>query len=371
MRSNTFLILGGYGNAGIVIARLLLNYTSSNVIIAARSYEKANAAAVKLNLETNSTRVSALRVDAADALSLEYTFRLCNFLIAASSTSEYTLNICNAAIKAGVDYLDIQFSKSKLQVLKSFEEKIKASNRCFITDGGFHPGLPAVMIRYAARFFDEIETANVASMIRVNWKEYNFSQSTMIEFIAELQEYNPSYFADGKWIKAKLSYSRKFNFNGGFKNRRTVPFMLEEMKLIPETYPSIKETDFFVGGFNWFVDYFILPLVMVFSRLYPKSKKSLSKFLIWGLKKFSRPPYRTILKLEAGGFAGKQRKSIEMFVSHEDSYFLTAVPVIACILQYLDESNKRTGLYTMAYYVEPARFINDLKMMGVNVSVRK
>lgn len=371
MRSNTFLILGGYGNAGIVIARLLLKYTSSNVIVAARSYEKANAAAVKLNLETNSTRVSALRVDAADVISLEYSFRLCNFLIAASSTSEYTLNICNAAIKAGVDYLDIQFAKSKLQILKSFEEKIKASNRCFITDGGFHPGLPAVMIRYAARFFDELETASVASMIRVNWKEYNFSQSTMIEFIAELQEYDPSYFADGKWIKAKLSYSRKFNFSSGFKNQRTVPFILEEMKLIPETYPSIKETGFFVGGFNWFVDFFLMPLIIICSHFYPKSKERLSKLLIWGLKKFSRPPYLTILKLEAGGFAGKQRKNIEMFVSHEGSYFLTAAPVVACILQYLDEPEKRKGLFTMAHYVEPVRFINDLKMMGVNVSIKR
>jgi len=40
---------------------------------------------------------------------------------------------------------------------------------CFIADGGFHPGLPAALVRYVAPHFDRLEKANVGSVINVDW----------------------------------------------------------------------------------------------------------------------------------------------------------------------------------------------------------
>ena len=39
--SKNIFILGGYGNAGILIAKLLLENTSENIVIAGRNLEKA------------------------------------------------------------------------------------------------------------------------------------------------------------------------------------------------------------------------------------------------------------------------------------------------------------------------------------------
>ena len=56
-----------------------------------------------------------------------------------------------------------------------------------------------------------------------------------------------------------------------------------------------------------------------------------------------------------------------MEISHSDGYLLTAVPVVACLFQYLDGSVRNPGLHFQANVVEPKRFFRDLQMMGIDV----
>ena len=53
-------------------------------------------------------------------------------------------------------------------------------------------------------------------------------------------------------------------------------------------------------------------------------------------------------------------------VTHPDAYFITAAPVVAALLQYID-GRRPPGLYTQAAFVEPVRFVEDLRSMGVQV----
>jgi saccharopine dehydrogenase (NAD+, L-lysine-forming) len=59
-----------------------------------------------------------------------------------------------------------------------------------------------------------------------------------------------------------------------------------------------------------------------------------------------------------------------MEVAHADGYVLTAAPMVACLLQMLDGSAREPGLHLQALLVEPARFLQDLQTMGVEVLVR-
>jgi saccharopine dehydrogenase (NAD+, L-lysine-forming) len=59
--------------------------------------------------------------------------------------------------------------------------------------------------------------------------------------------------------------------------------------------------------------------------------------------------------------------SLVMTVFHEDSYVLTAAPAVACLLQYLDGSIKKPGLWRQATLVDPVRFFEDLARFGVQV----
>ena len=65
---------------------------------------------------------------------------------------------------------------------------------------------------------------------------------------------------------------------------------------------------------------------------------------------------------------GQERKAV-LRISHEDVYVMTAIPVVACILQYLDGSLPRTpaGLAYQGLSVEPLRFLEDVDQLGASV----
>jgi len=286
----TFLILGGYGNTGRIVAELLLQQTDLQLILAGRNLTKAENLATNFNNQFPNHRVSGLKVDASDRQSLEQAFAQVNFVIVASSTALYTENIAKAALKAKIDYLDFQLSQDKIEILQSLQSEIEEAGCCFITEGGFHPGLPAALVRFAATHFDRIQTANIGSVIKINWRDLTVGDDTFNELVAGISEFEPVYFQKSKWINSYWE-TRTFNFGQGFGEQVCYPMLLEEMRSLPEKFPDLQETGFFVGGFNWFVDSIVFPLGFVALKSFgTKAVKPIGILLNWGLKTFSKPP---------------------------------------------------------------------------------
>ncbi len=371
MKRPILLLLGGYGNTGQKLSRLLLAETDAQLIIAGRSHEKAAAEAGELNRICSEDRAVGIAADAANEKSLRQALSGVDMIVVVSSTAQYTRQVATAALEAGCDYLDIQYSTQKFAILQSLSGQIEKSGRCFITDGGFHPGLPAALVRYAASRYDTIEKAVVGSVLKQDWAGFNVPDDTILELVEELNDYVPLVYRQGQWKKISLldpyGYT-SMDFGGEFNKQYCASMFLEEMRSLPEQHPSLQETGFYVGGFNWFVDWLLLPLGMVAFKISPKrASRPVAKLMKWGLCKFSRPPYGMVLKLESEGRKAGSKKTFQLSLRHPDGYLFTAIPVAACLLQFLDGSVRKPGLWTQANLVEPARFMNDMRRMGVSI----
>jgi saccharopine dehydrogenase (NAD+, L-lysine-forming) len=95
----------------------------------------------------------------------------------------------------------------------------------------------------------------------------------------------------------------------------------------------------------------------------------MAKWMHWGLKSFSKPPYGTLLKVEASGVKEGAAKAMSAIVSHPDGYLFTAIPVAACLLQVLDGTIGKPGLWLQAQIVEPSFFMQDMQRMGIRLQV--
>lgn len=368
--SDTIFILGGYGNTGLPTAELLLQFSDVQVVLAGRNEQRAEAAAAQLNAQYDTDRVRGVQADASDHASLlaALTDTAADVLVVASSTTEYTDVIAHAALDAGADYLDVQISSEKIEALRALEPRIRAEGRCFVTDGGFHPGLPAAMVRYAEACFDTLRVANVGSVIKIDWASLDFSAATVEEMVLMLDDFDMTYLADGRWQQANMWTMRYQDYGPPFGRQYAMPMMLEEMRSLPGQIPGLRETGFFVGGFNPFVDLVAMPIMYAGMKIAPKTLlRPMSRFLEWGLKTFSRPPYGTILQLNAEGVRAGQAAALRLTISHDDGYLLTAAPMVACLLQMLDGSAHPPGLHFQAHLMEPSRAFADMQRMGITI----
>jgi hypothetical protein len=354
------LILGGYGYTGKLLAKHLLAQTDVEIIISGRNLEKAKSFADELN----NSRVTIKQVDASDFGGLKQALQGVTLCLVAAPTTHHTEAVIRACIEAHVDYLDIQFSSKKLKALYAAEEEINKAGLCFITEAGYHPGLLAVLIRYVALKLDVIESALTAGYL--NMKSIPYTEA-VDELMESFLDYQAQVYKNGTWTKSTSWASLPFNFGEDIGKRTCYSMFFEELRAIPYIFPTLKETGFYISGPNWFTDLIITPLVFVGLKIAPKrGRHPLGRLMWWGMGK-SKPPHVVALKVEAKGqFNGNQAQA-QARIAHPDGYELTAIPVVAYLLQYLDGTARKDGVHMMGYIAEPVRLFKDMQKMGVQV----
>ena len=366
----TILVLGGYGTTGRTLCELLLEFGDGDVVVAGRSLEKAEAAARELG-ERFPGRVTARAADAADAASLSRALDGAGLVAVAASVLEHAGTVARAACDAGADYFDLLLTgEAKFAALEELRPRLEAEGRCFITDGGIHPGLSALLIRALAPAFGRLERADVGGLLKVDWAAYDFQPSTIHEFANEFRDYRMETLRDGVWQRIEWRDAmRAIDFGPPWGRQRCSLMYMKELELLPEQLPGLRTCGFYVSGFNPVVDTTVLPLGMAVMKYAPDLLgKPYSRLLAWSLRRFSRPPYGTVFQVDAEGEdeAGEAMQA-GLRITHPDGYWLTAAAAAACLLQWQDGSLREPGVHLQALAADPARLLRDLHAMGAGL----
>ncbi len=361
----TILVFGGYGGTGKVFCRYLLKETSVNVIVAGRRLEKAEELADKLKKDFSPDRISVRHVDAADVESLHKAFHDIDFVLVAATTTKWAKQIAETALEANIDYLDIYFQQDVYPVLETMRQRIKDAGSCFITQAGFHPGLPAAYIRKGAQYFDRYNKANIAFAMNVRIEKAD----SIYEIVDTFADYEPKYFKDGKWKIGTYKDALEIDLGRLFGVKKCIPLDMKEIEPLTEMF-GLQEVGVFTPGFNWFVDWFVFPFMMLSQKIKKGCLRDFwARMLIWGINRFSPDEEGVVFILEAEGEKDGRPKELRIFSEHSSGYDFTVIPVLACLNQYLDGAIRKPGLWMMGHIVDPDRLFGDMEKMGVRIDL--
>ena len=363
-------ILGGYGETGRRLARHFLERTEKPVLIGGRNGGKAKRLADQLNDQYKGKRVRNLEVEANDRRAVRLALKEADFFIQAGPALpvDTVRSLAEAVMDAGADWMDMQVDPKQAATLEELEQRIKAEGRCFATQGGFHPGLPAALIRWAAGRMDSIETAHVSGF--VNPEQGLILTSGVDELIDLFRDYSAEIYSNGEWVRigSSLKDMRRFEFGFGIGSQITSPITLDEMRSLPDLFPDLRHTGFYVGGFDTVTNMVTMPMLMMGLKILPWVKpQTWGRFLCWSHRTFNSPPYGTCIHMDANGIKSGERVNIVLDIYHEEEYELTAVPIVSAVQQIMDGTARRPGLWRMGVLVDPERLLSDIREMGMHI----
>lgn len=362
--------LGASGHAGRSIVSLLAPELGPDdeLVLAGRSEERL---ARTRALATGTAQLATATVEVEDLDSVRRAVAGADLVIITISRPDLIGPLARVVLDAGADWIDTMLSTpAKVAALRSLEPEIIGADRCFVTDGGFHPGLPATLVRWAGEQLDELIEADVAAGLRIDWHAESIADSTIEEMFSEFSDFDMKAWIDGTRRRVAWSECPTVDFGEPIGSQRVIPMGLAEMVDLPQQYRSLRRCGFYITGFSPAMDYLALPLVMAMAQV-PALNRVNIRFTRWAMAHLasSRPPYRLVLRCNATGRSAGIASSVLVEVRAEDSYLLTAAPVVACVNQLRRGNARRTGLHYQGQLLEPAACFADLERLGVAVQL--
>ena len=352
-------VFGATGQAGRLICQLLLKEQKYEVIACARTSEKLDK--LKVDLDPSGTRLTTRAVDLHRSEDLDKVLDEVDLIVGATSQWQDSLILATRAVEASTHYCGTYLSHSeKWHALRELDSTCISHGTMIVDDCGTHPGLPAAMIR-RVMLRSPLQSAWVGGKFDLDWDRLDLSIETATDFMSEIESTDPSIFVEGQW-KRGYSQARKFKFKGAEESENCIPMLMEEIRELAQS-GSLPSTGFFIAGFSPFVDYAIIPVSMLLTKI---NRRASGKLLIWGLRRFASRPRFAVLQLEAE--VEGSGKAVRMVVSHDDPYFITAAPVVATIRQVL--AKPKPGVWTQGAFVEPNAFFDKLQQMGIDLDVQ-
>ena len=356
------LIVGGYGAVGYETAKILLNRTDVEVVIAGRSQEKAQSAAATLSQETQNTRISGTSLDAFHYHEVVSAFKKVDWVVICLPLTGLGSTLAQAAYEAGVHYIDINANQEKQAYLQRMAAKIKRKGLTFVTEAGMGPGVPSLLVLHAYRQLGKLKTVELGSIFRESKISYGSAYDMLVELAVKHR-----VFKNGAWSRAALSDGKTIDFGTYFGKNKCYPFEFLELVKLPAEEIGFKNLGFYAAGFNPVVDSVALVWMITGLNRFKAGLRLGAKIAMWA-EKFTRPPIATVIQADAKAWNGSR---MCLRVSHKDAYIATAIPLAACIIQMLDEDLfSQKGVHLMGHFLNTEKFLEDVENMGMDVKIK-
>lgn len=365
------VVLGASGNAGRQICVLLARELSADDHLVLCGRDPGRLAATHALL-AGPVRADEAVLDVTDADAVRAVVAGADLVVVTVSRPDLVGALGRIVLEAGADWFDTLLSSpTKLAALRGLQGEIGHHGRCFVTDGGFHPGVPAALVRWAAGHLEEIREADVMAGMRLDWLADTLSDSTVEEMLDEFADFDLAAWVDGESRTLRWSECPKVDFGPPIGAKTCVPIPLAEMEALPRRHPSLRRCGFYICGFSPVMDYVFLPVLMVLAKA-PSLRPLAIRLTRWSMGRFASypPPHRLVLQLTALGIEDGVPAAATVRVSGDDGYLLTAAPAVACLRRLRDGTIRRPGLHLQAQLVEPDVFLGDLAALGLEVQTR-
>ena len=353
MLNGNILIVGGYGAVGRVIATNLAEKFPGQVIVAGRSYEKANALA-----QESGGKIRPLQTNIFTAHQTpEILDGVALVVMCLDLPDTQFVQLC---LQKGVHYIDVTASYDFLMQVEALHGVAKLGGSTAVLSVGIAPGLTNLLASYAQSQFDELENLDIHILLglgeahgeaAVRWMVENLNADfTVMEKGVEKPARS---FADGK----------QTTFPGKLGRRTTYRFDFSDQHVIPRTLgiPLVSMRIAFDSA--WMTRFMaVMKTIGLFGLLrYQWAQDTLVKLL----RRFHFGSELFVAQVDGHGFVDGERKSKSFAVVGEQEARFTGL-VAAQVAEKMVTAVYPSGVFHIEQLFAPLPFIEALAVYNLD-----
>lgn len=289
MHPTRILLLGGYGNFGKRLGRLILQLANVQLIIAGRSIEKAEA--LKKHWETAYPEILPVETLVLDRLETDFAQKLSEakphiLVHFAGPFQNQDYSVANTCIQLGIHYVDIADARDYVCRFGVLDKAAKNANVILVSGASSVPGLSSAVIDKFALSFSTLRCielgiapgnkqekgiGTLASVFQYVGKPFERLNNGSWEITYGWQDLHRDYFGDNVGLRWQSSCD--------------VP----DLELLPQRYHHLSTVKFYAGlelgvlhfalwKFSWLVRIGLIPNLSMFAKIIGKLSHLFDKF---------------------------------------------------------------------------------------------
>ena len=370
------VVLGGYGNVGSGVVKLLApDPQVERITIVGRNEEKGRKI---LSILGDNPKVDFARLDVEDRTSLVSLLAGGYDMVMNVTLSRYHLPVLQAALEAGVHFMSLGSFRPPQ---REFDGPFRDKGLIAILGMGSCPGMSNLMAAHGIARLDQAEEVHIRVGTKRHevYKGFHMTPSGLVgEFIDK-----PLMYIDGEYRELPaLSGKEWYSFPEPFGGKTEGFFALHpEIFALPVSFPQLRTVTYRVGFPQEVLDIVDVLMSIGLASREPVSLKGVEisplEYLDAACGGFDplngyieeTKALQVEIRGRKGGqprsylytYFGSSVKAMRMIAS---SYWVS-VPAVVALKEYLNKYSERTGAYTPEQLFDPEPIMREVERQGL------